>query len=82
MDILPAGGCDDGSRTAGSGDIRLPLTEHGHTVHCDQARYGPVSGGGMETGAKDIQSLVGTGWGGCEKDADSGSGDRTSGGRR
>ena len=33
-----------------------------------------MSGGGEETGAKDIQAMVGTGKGGCGRDADGGSG--------
>ena len=51
-----------------------------HTVHCGQAHYGPVSGGGAETRAKDIQSVVGTGRGGCGRDADGDLGGVTDGG--
>ena len=61
MDINPAGGRDGGSGTTGGGYLRLPPPDHGRTVHCDQAHYGPVSGGGAETGAKDIQVVVVTG---------------------
>ena len=45
VDITPSGGRDGGSGTAGCGYLRLLRPEHGHTVHCDQAHYGPVSGG-------------------------------------
>ena len=50
-------------------------SEHGHIVHCNQAHYGPVFGGGAENRANDIQSVVGTGRGGCGKDVDINSGD-------
>ena len=81
MDILPTGGRNDGSGTAGDGDLHIPPSEHGRKVHCDQAHYGPVSGSRAETGAKDIQAVMGIGWGGRERDADGGSGGGTDGGR-
>ena len=59
VDIPYSGGRDGGSGTTGGGGLCLPLTEHGHKIHCDQAHYGPESGGGAETGAKYIQSVVG-----------------------
>ena len=77
MDILPARGRDGGSGTAEGGDLRLPPPEHGRVVHFNQDHYGPMSGGGVETGAKDIQVLVVTGSSGCVRDADSGSGGGT-----
>ena len=80
MDILPAGGRDGGIRTAEGGDLRILPPEHGHTVHCNQSHYGPVSGGRAETGAKDIQAVVGTGQDGCGRDADGGSGGGMGGG--
>ena len=80
VDIPPSGGRDDGSGTSGGGDLRLPTPEHVRTVNCNQDHYGPVSGGGVETRAKDIQAMVGTGWGGCGRDTDSGSGGETDGG--
>ena len=61
VDISFAGARDEGSRTAGGGDLRLLPPEHGCTLNHDQYHYGPVSGGGAETGAKDIQSVLGTG---------------------
>ena len=80
MKIFPAGGRNGGSRDAGGGDLLIPPPEHGRTVHCNQAHYGPVSSGGAETGANDIQALVGTGRGGCGRDGDGGSGGGTYGG--
>ena len=59
MDIPPAGGHDGGSGTAGGGYLHLPPPEYGHTVHCNQSHYGPISGGGADTRAKDIQAVVG-----------------------
>ena len=65
MGIPPAGVRDDRGVTAGGGDLHLPTLEHGCTVYFYQDQYGPVSGGGEDTGSKDGQSVVGTGWGGC-----------------
>ena len=45
--------------------------------HCDQAHFGPVSSRGAETGSKDAQAVVGTGRGGCGRDADGGLGGGT-----
>ena len=39
-------------------------------VHCNQAHYGYVSGGGVDTGPNDILAVVGTGWSGYGRDAD------------
>ena len=58
VDIPPTGGRNERSGNAGGGDIRLPPPEHGRTVHCYQAHYGPVHGGRAETGANDILSVV------------------------
>ena len=80
MEIPPAGGRDDGGSTAGDGDLRLPPPQHCHTVYCNQGHYEPVSGGGAETGAKDIKVVVGTGRSGCGIDEDGGSGSVTDGG--
>ena len=70
-----AGGRDRRGRISGSGYLYIPPPEHSDTVYCDQAHYGPVSGGGAEAGVKGGQAVVEevhTGFGG---DADSGSGD-------
>ena len=60
VDIPPTGGQNDRIINAGGGDIRLPPPEHGHTVHCYQAHYGPVYIGRAETKTKDIQAVVRT----------------------
>ena len=80
VDILPSGGCDGRSGTARGGDLRILPPEHGCTAHFDQAHYESVSGGGAETGAKDIKVVVGTGRSGCGIDEDGGSGSVTDGG--
>ena len=49
-------------------------------IYCDQANYGPVPGGGVETGAKGVQAVVLTGHGECGSDTDGGSGGGTYGG--
>ena len=82
MDIPPAGGCDGGNRTVGSGDLSLPPQKHGCTFHYNQANYGHVSGVVAKNGDKDIQAVVVLGRSGCRRDADSRSGGGTDGGRR
>ena len=52
MGVTPYGGSDGRGGTVGGGYIRLPSTEHGRTVYCDQAHYEPVSGGGEEAGLR------------------------------
>ena len=54
MDINFARERDGRSGIAGDGDLRIPPPEHGHTFHFNQAHYGPVSVGRVETRAKDI----------------------------
>ena len=78
--ILPTGGRDGRGGNAGGGDLHIPPPEHGHTVYCDQAHYGPVSGSRTYTVTKGVQSVVEIGRGGCGGDADSGLGHRTDGG--
>ena len=70
--ITPDGGRNCIGGTAGGGDLRLPLTEHGHTVYYDQDHCVPVSGDGAENRAKGVKAVVGTGQVGCGRDADSG----------
>ena len=53
---------DGGVIIIGSGYLRLPLSEHSCKVHCDQAHYGPVSGGGAEVGFNCCQVVVGSIW--------------------
>ena len=78
--IPPDGGRDGGSGTAGGGYILLPPSEHGRTVHYDQAHHGPLYGGVLETGAKGIQTEVVIGRGGCGRDTYGGSGGVPDGG--
>ena len=61
MGITPAEVCGRRSVTSGGGKLRLSVPEHSRTVYCDQDHYGPVSGVGAETGATDVQAVVGTG---------------------
>ena len=49
-------------------------------IYCDRDGYCPEPGGGVETGAKGVQLVMGTGRGGYERFADSGSGCGTDGG--
>ena len=72
--IPPSGGCNGGGGAAGVVDLHLPPPEHSFTVYCDQAHYGPVSGGGAETGATVVQAVVGKGRVGCGGDSDRRSG--------
>ena len=45
----------------GGGHVRLPPSEHSHTLHFDQAHYLPVSGVSAEAGVKGDQAVVGSG---------------------
>ena len=70
--------CEGG--TTGGVDLCLLPPEHSHTVHCDQAHYGPVSGGGEASKVTGDQAVVGTGRLELGGDADSGSVGGTDGG--
>ena len=70
MDIPPSGGRDGGGGTTVGGDLRLLTPEHSLTFHCYKSHYGPMSGGGADTGSMGIQAVVGTGRVGCGWDAD------------
>ena len=61
MVVSPAVGRDCGGGITGGGDLNIPSLEHSYTVHCDQAHYGPVSGGGAAAGFKGVQAVVGSG---------------------
>ena len=80
MVITPTGVRDGGVRTAGSGDLFLPLSEHGHTVYCDQVHYGPVPGRIAEARVKGDQVVVLEGRFGYGGGADGGLGRRMDGG--
>ena len=80
MDIPPTGGRDDRNGTVGGRDPRILPPEQNFTVYCDQAHYGPVFGGGSDTGAKDIQAVVVTVMVRCRRHVDGSSGGGTGGG--
>ena len=60
MGLPPSGVCDSVGRIAVGGEPRLPPPEHSHTVYCNQAHYGTVSGGRAEAGVKVGQAVVGS----------------------
>ena len=59
--VSSAGVIDGGDGITGGGDIHIPPYEHSSTVHCNQAHYGPVSGGGAASRVKGVQYVVETG---------------------
>ena len=77
MGVSPSGGSDVRGGTIGVGDLRLPPPEHSRTVHCEQAQYGPVSGGRVASGVKGGQVVVRTGWIGLRWESDGSLGGRT-----
>ena len=64
----------------GGGYLHLPPPEHSHTVHFNQAHYGPVSGDEAAAGIKGGQSVVGSGRLGIGEDAGGSSGGYKDGG--
>ena len=58
MGISPAGIRNGVGNTAGGGYLRLAPPEHSSTAYCDQANYGPVSGGRAEARVKGDQAVV------------------------
>ena len=71
MGVSPAEGSDCGGIITGCGDLDLPPSENNCSVHCDQAHYIYVSGGGAEAGVKGGQVMVGVGKLGLGGDIDS-----------
>ena len=61
-----------GVRPAEDGDLCLLTPEHSRIFYCDHAHYGPVYGGGADTGSTGFQSVVGAGRGGRVGVADGG----------
>ena len=59
MVISPDGGRNGGGRAARGGYLRPPPPEHSYKVYCEQAHYVPVFGGGMDSGVKCYQAVVG-----------------------
>ena len=45
MGLTPTSGGDVGGGPTGGRDLRYLPPKHGHTIHCVQAHYRPVSGG-------------------------------------
>ena len=76
----PSGGRYGGGVPAGGGDLRLLRPEHSRAVYCNKDHYGPVYGGGADTGDTGLHVLMISGRGGCEGDVDGGSGGGTYGG--
>ena len=81
MGVSPSGGRYGRGRITGGGDLFLPPSEHSRTYYCDQAHYGPLSGGGEEAGVKGFQAVVGELRLGIGGDVDGGSVGGTDGGR-
>ena len=80
---LPSyGGCDVGGGVAGFGDLRIPSPEYSSAIYCNQAHYGPVSGGEKEARDKGGNAVVGTGGFLFGGDVDGGLGDGSDGGDR
>ena len=80
MVIPPSGGHNGSGGNVGDGYLRLLKPEHGRRFYCEQEHHLPVSGGGEKTASTGVQTLVGTGWGGCDGYADGGSVVGTDGG--
>ena len=59
MGVSYSVGSDGRGGITGIGDLRLMLTEHSHTVNCNQDHYGPVSGVGAVSRVKDGKAVVG-----------------------
>ena len=73
MGVPPTGGVNGKDGPSGFGYLCSPPPEHSHTVHFNQAHYGPVSGGRAtprDKGVKEAVVAVVSGTGG---DADGGS---------
>ena len=62
LGLTPSGGCNGGGGVIGGEYLRLQPPEHRGGLYCDQAHYGPVSGGKQDTRAKSGNAFVGTGW--------------------
>ena len=58
MDVSPADRGYSGGGIIGGGKLCILMTEHTHTVHCDQVHDGPVSSGGQTPRNKGVQAVV------------------------
>ena len=72
MGIYPSEGRGGGGGISGGGNLCLLPPEHSSTIYCNQAHYGPVSGGGAEAGVKGDQTVVVAGRTVCGGDVDGG----------
>ena len=50
--LNPTGGGDGRGWPTNCGELHRPMPEHSHRVNCDQAHYGPVTGGRATPGDK------------------------------
>ena len=57
----PSGVGNGGGGPAGGRDLHHPPPEHSLTVNCNQAHYGPVSGGGETPWENGVKAVVGLG---------------------
>ena len=80
MDVSPSGGSDSGGGVTVGVDLHILPPEHSRTVHCYQAHYGPISGGGAEARVKGGKVVVGSIRIGLGGDAYGGLGGGTDGG--
>ena len=74
MYISPTGVRNGGGGASGGGYLRLLPPEHSHIVHCNQARYGHVSGIREFYGVIIGEAVVGSGRIGLGRYAYGGSG--------
>ena len=61
MGVFPTGGSDGRGGITVGGYLCLPPPEQILAVHCYQAHYGPVSGGGAKSGVEGVQVVLGAG---------------------
>ena len=58
--VLPVpGGGDEGGRDCADSDIDPPEAEHGRTIYCDAANFGPVRGGSKTARGTGPKAVVG-----------------------
>ena len=58
--VLPfPGGSDEGGRDRVDSDVDPSEAEHGRTIYCDAANYGPMQVGSEMTGGTDPKEMVG-----------------------
>ena len=72
MEVYPAVVGDERGGVTGGVDLFLPPPEHSHTVHCDQAHNGKISGSREASGVTGVQVVVVLGKSVLELDVGSG----------